>query len=337
MPTHPVTKDVTDPAFPHGQERGYFRGCKSECCVRAHSREAKRRALLSMRGVTARVDAGPIREHLAHLVSLDSTFHLTAIATASGVLHKTVWDISRGNTEMVSQRNAARLLAVTPEQIRAATWRVPADKARAQVRGMMAQGWPGTWICERLGYTNPKSRQPVFMYAKTNHLTRDLADRVDALAAEVGGSIGPSHITATRSKRRGWWPLAALDEDGTLNLRGLPGHPWHEADQDAGRLIDAAIESTRIESSLTIAAERYGLDRERLRHVTVRLRESGPDYARTIRDIERALEEPDADVVLIGLRCGALSINSVSGVPGDHPAAEQYRQERRALRASKAS
>lgn len=262
---HPVIRDVKHPDFPHGTERGYFRGCSDRCCVTAHSRESKRRALGALRGQKALTNAAPVREHLAALLDQDSALSAKTISTATGLDYGTIYDLMQGRTERLRAVNAGPLMALTLADLRAVGYKVPAKKARQEVKSMMRLGWSGAWICERLGYA-PKShsRMPIFMYSKTDYITRALADKVHALAAEVGDRHGPSRLTALRSERRGWHVPGAYDDNGDL----IPGAAREGNEEEVvrqGRALNIAIRRRTVaqwtEEGLLAAdiAERLGV------------------------------------------------------------------------------
>lgn len=211
-----VTKDVTDPEFPHGTERGYFRGCKEHCCVEGKRRTNARRALLKNRGVPLTMPVGPVHAHVMALLAHDG-FTVAAVARAADVAPKTVWQITRNDTERVRYGNANRLLALTADAVAAECRLVPSKKPIQQVKSMMRLGHRGQWIGARLGYAEScGTGAPQFVYKRTAYLTRDLADRIDALAREVGDRPGPSPLTAKRAAARGWHVPGAYDDNGDL-------------------------------------------------------------------------------------------------------------------------
>lgn len=215
-----MTKDVDDPAFPHGTERGYFRGCRVECCLEGKRLARKRRALLEARGTRLSTPVGPVRSHVQWLLSVDPAFSVAALARAADVAPKTVWSIDRGDVERVRTVNASRILALEPGDVARECRMVPSHKPLQQVKSMMRLGHRGEWIGARLGYARScGTGAPQFVYKDYGWMTRGLADRIDALAREVGDSIGPSPITAKRAARRGWRVPGAYDERGDL----IPG------------------------------------------------------------------------------------------------------------------
>lgn len=335
-----VEKDPSHPDFPHRTEKGYFRGCKDECCVRAHSRETKRRTVLRMRGQTALVPAGPVREHLQALLDADPHVNGRTLSGASGLDYQMIHHLLNGTTRSLRAENARTLMGITAESLAAKTFRVPAEQARVLVRGMMAQGWPGSLICERLGYKSGNSRMPVFMYARTDNVTRELYERVRALADEIGTSQGPSHLTAVRSKNRGWWPLAAYDEEGNLDLRHLPGHPWAEADDMVGRLLDSLVFwAENPDATLYEVSQEMGREQSEVARLQDRLRRAhGDRWHDALREAVQAYEDGE-DGTYVALSAGLVLVGSVPSrqVPKDHPAVALARERTASTSVARAS
>lgn len=216
-----VSKDVNDPAFPHGTERGYFRGCKQRCCLDGKRKAQKRRDIFAQRGVRLTMPVGPVRDRVQALMASHVGFTVAALSRASGVNQRTVGQLLSGETkDRIRTVTALALMEVTPAQIAAECRMVPSKRPHQQVMSMMALGWTGAWISMRLGHSEScGTGAPQFMYHRWDWMTRDLAGRIDALAREVGDRPGPSSRTATRARKRGWFVPGAYDNEGNL----LPG------------------------------------------------------------------------------------------------------------------
>lgn len=322
---------AADPAFPHGEARGRQRGCRCEPCETAFTRWRIRNRYMRDTGRPAYRPADPWRQRVAYWLKAGGT--VEAIARATGLTTDVIYDLRNGSTRFVLGTTIEALTKTTLDDVLAnvpGRSLVPADTARRHVQSLMALGYTGRWIAEQCGYTSGQSNLS-FMQKNDDVITVDVSRQVAALVEQYGRTEGPSTRSKRAAARNGWWPPAAYDEDGTLNLRLLPGHPWHDADAYYGRIMDALILSTRIEHTLATAADEYGIDRRVLGHVSERLQEQHGDYLPVVREIEEALDEPDSDVILIGLRTGALSIRNVHGVPSDHPAAVIYKAERQGV------
>jgi DNA-binding CsgD family transcriptional regulator len=217
VPKAPVVRDVTHPDFPHGTERGYSRGCHEDCCATAKARATKIRTIRKARGIRVRTDAGPMREHLRALLAADDLVTLEGIARAAQVTSSSLSQVFQIETRtMVRSTTALAVLRLTVEDVLPHESYVRLDRPRQQVQSLMALGWTGPWISERLGIKSTGTGPPDFMYRRANRMTRELADKIDALYREIGDRPGPSRLTAMRSASRGWHVPGCYDEDGTF-------------------------------------------------------------------------------------------------------------------------
>lgn len=320
---------AADPDFPHGEARGRQRGCTCEPCERAFVKWRIHNRYMRETGRPAYRPAEPWRKRVAYWLEAGGT--VEAIARATGLTTDVIYDLRNGSTRFVLRPTIDALTRTTLDDVLANVplrSLIPADTSRRHVESLMALGYPGRWIAAQCGYTSGQSNLS-FIQKGDAQVTVEMSRKIAALVEEYGRIPGPSTRSRRSAARHGWWPPAAYEEDGTLNLRLLPGHPWREADERYGRMIDALILSTRIGHTVATAADEYGIERERLRHTAERLQARwGDAYRRTVAEIERALDEPDADVVLLGLRAGAFTVRNPDGVPSDHPAAVQFKAER---------
>lgn len=222
---HPrQTRDVTDPAFPHGTPKGYRRGCRAECCRTAFIRWEKRSDAIKEGRIPPRattpVPVQPLLDHVAHLRSLGHS--VEGIATAAGIIPESLCSVIRNNVGKVRKGIADAVLATTPEDVESAAFRIPAKRMVQQVRSMQALGWPLSWISEQLGL----KRLQVTTLDPDRRVTRAFAERVAALAAEVGDRRPdperdgiPRRISlgaATWARKSGYDVPAAYDDEGNL-------------------------------------------------------------------------------------------------------------------------
>ena len=341
--TSRVVKDVTDPAFPHGEERGYWRGCEDACCLDAHSRASKVRALRRMRSGGSQVPVGPLREHVRSLTA-HAGVTTRVVARVAGLSSDTLYGITGGAYKTVRLPTAEAILAVTYQRVLehlSPDALVPTFRPRQQVYSMMAQGWSGVWIVTQIEANGNPSGQTALYFIKKNspYCTVDTANKVAALAERVGASEGPSPHARSAARRKGYWPLAAYDDDGTLNFRRLPGHPWADADDMVGRLLDDLEwwsrhpKATDTEVSHSMDVPREPNEVKRLRERLVRLH--GDRWHAVLRGAVDAYEQ-GADGTLEAVRAGIVLVGRVGStqVPLDHPAAVEGRKRERVSQAS---
>ncbi len=337
-----VTRDPNHPDFPHHTERGYARGCRSQCCSLVKSRAEKTRNLRRYHGIRTVIDAAPTTEHLARLLASHGDVNGSCIAKAAGVNARTVYQLASGKQQSLNVRTAQALLAVTVQAALAHAATVDATGPRRQVQSMMALGWTGSWIAEQLGHKHSGTGPPQFFYGHgasgslTSRMTRDLADRISALAERVGDTPGPSSSTAKRSKARGWHVPGAYGDDGELNLRFVVGHPWTLADAHAATRIDILREILTGQATGAIATS-LGIYNKQVERIFVRVR-TAHGLSRTwdahhhlnrfgggLAAVTAILDDYDGgqDVILTAVMLGLLNPTDTR-LPADHPSRAAY-------------
>lgn len=248
--------DNTAPDFPyHGTVTGYSSHyCRCRDCRAGSRRFDKQRALGIITDHTPVVTPG-LAEHLRRLLRHGSTY---AIAECAGITPNSVYLARDGRP--LRAYVARALLAVTPEQVARVTPRVPSTRAHHQLRTMWALGYAFPWQAARLG-----SRADHLRRLKPDaQVTAELAAAVDALAREVGDTpAGPEHgidprrasRTRSEARRAGWYPPAYYDEDGSLDRRSIPDHPWARLDARCDTDLNVALALTTGRSQVEVGKE----------------------------------------------------------------------------------
>ncbi len=249
MSKSPVITDPTHPDFPHGEERGYRLGCRSvECgCAPASWRAGKiRRYRFETEGPirTASPDlCQRAADHIDSVVAATPGLTIGAALKAAGA-HRGGY--RRAREGRISKATAEKMLALPIGQAPAAF--VPREKVSLVIRQLQALGYPINWQEARVGrqirHIAHGKRPGGGMYEKVD---ATIANKVYELARQIGdreasAEDGLTQRQVTQAKtiarRAGFYPPICYDEDGTLDLRAIPGHPWHAADRVAEAHID---------------------------------------------------------------------------------------------------
>ena len=332
------TKDPTHPDFPHGQQKGWYRGCRSDECpvtpscrtVRLRAQKASRVGMAQPRWVSAQM----VRDHVTGLMDQHPQLTIAAVARAAGVHPPKLTAVMRSGQPGVARHIAAAVLAVTAHAALRRTSRVDAREARHTINTLRALGYPMRWQSRRCGIAREfiediaAGRWATVSRADNKRL-RDLAATVGDRAANPGrDGIEPKIITRTvaRARRDGWHPPACYDDNGDLIPEAVPGHPWAIALTHARNRIDAIRDSLDGHSAKVIAA-RYGLsERSVMRYRRLAGTSNLADQERIAawRQIIDQVDRGDLDPLAVVLEHGLLDD---SMVPKDHPVLMQ-RQER---------
>ena len=142
------------------------------------------------------LDAGDARGHA--LILAGQGFAKKAIARACNVNIKTLDELCEGVTRRLQPETAAAILAVTADDVRAASapgTRVPAGPTWAILDDLRSRGWPASWLARELGLGTS-------LQLSRSEVTARNAELVQDLAAVIG-----SHRPPPRRCRQ---PLPAL-------------------------------------------------------------------------------------------------------------------------------
>jgi DNA-binding CsgD family transcriptional regulator len=246
---------LADPAFPHNTERGYFRGCKGDCCLRAHNRAGLIRDLRQR-------EEGHVFDMLAkaqaHLLSLmEPGVTINDLTRASGLSWKVLHPVLAGHALETRRPQLRKMLALTAEEIQAKTYWGDRKRARQQIGSLQRLGWTLEWMTKQVGV----NCRDIDLYEK---MTRTTADRIDRLYREIGDRRGPSTITAMRAKRAGWRVPGAYDDKGNL----IPGAALDDESPAFRAKMDVAERRAEVHRLLaeglgpTEIAERLGVSRD---------------------------------------------------------------------------
>lgn len=248
MSTSRVIKDPNHPDFPHGTIVGGRRKCPCSPCRVAKNREDKRLAVLrERRGTSSRCAPAEVAErvvaHIKHLAEMPG-FGYAAISESVGLSHSTAGAVVASGR--VSPRAARALLSATPAGVAKHSPWVPHSEVMFLLRTMQALGYPVAWQERKIGHVGllrlivDREGKQERVDAKVGQKLRDLAREVGDRRATPGPDLPASSIAYALSmaKRHGYYPPAFYDEDGTLNWRSIPDHPWSVADEKAHRRID---------------------------------------------------------------------------------------------------
>jgi hypothetical protein len=248
-----VIRDFNHPDFPHGTPAGRVRGCPCDPCKVARRTQKKRAKLRRERyGETKAITPGQrltVVRHVEHLRETVPGASLTAVCAAAGVSHCALRGLNRDEGNL-GPRVARAILAVTPDTLAEHVGLIPAEQLVAVVRKTQALGYPLSWQSRRSGVSVMD-----LVRSERTYCTSAKAKRLRAIAAEVGDTPATPENTGTtqraiskaKSTARsfGFYPPACYDEDGTLDYRAIPDHPWSMADEQVHRkigLLRAVIE-----------------------------------------------------------------------------------------------
>lgn len=349
--------DTRAPDFPHGRHLSYTVGrCRCRPCTDVASGMAKRRKTGRRAPGAVIVEPELVAKIKRHVERLTKVGGVNQIGRAAGTTSCPVRSVLDGNAP--TYRTGAKLLAVTPEKVRAAAKdgeQVPCEETVFYLRTMWALGYPLAWQADRVGAT----KQDVSHLKPGAYVTRGRAAAIAALAREVGDrTAGPeSGVDAelasrarAAARRAGWYPPACYDDDRNLIETAIPGHPFSKLDSVAERAVTAVyLASTGIPH--TTVAERLhvgktNLDRDRRNwwgltytetdSVTIRAKKPGKRGANKVFDpvasrprikeitaIYNAMEAGEIGAVTAALRLGkrftSMGQNGVGSGALEHP------------------
>ena len=190
---------------------------RSDARRAAARRYNQRRNEAIARGVwQGRQPLDPVHEHLVKLRAAGCS--LQYIADRAGLERMTVKSLlQRRRVGWVNAPTARRILAIEPVSPTTIGWR--------QIEGMLALGYPKTWIASQLGRKR-------FDYSRRLLHPKTLR-RLAELAARVGDTPGPSETCRAEARRLGYRVPAWWEEDfSTPEPVPLDDAPLLEEDLD---------------------------------------------------------------------------------------------------------
>lgn len=233
----------------HGEERTYREElCRCPPCTAAASRNHKR-VLAGTRVAGTNVPITPsMTAHTKRLVRAAGT--ATELARLIGVHVHTVANITKTRRVGTTAQVAAALLALTPAQVAAETTADPlvcARRSQLHVQSLYALGYTLGWVRDQIaaeggaGITAHFTGQKYVRASLARKIER-LADRVSDKPATTSDGLEPRVIDRAKgiARRNGWYPPAYYDDDGTLDVRAIPDHPWSKLDERAAKTVEGA-------------------------------------------------------------------------------------------------
>jgi hypothetical protein len=258
VPVVDPTHVLADPSFPHGTGSGYSRGCRRyryDCpatpsCGDAHARMSKAYEVRRLANLPGPHDRIPGEVALA---VLDELYEQHQSYTVIGAL----LGISRERAAKLHAAERPRLiLRSTHEKILAArnqtpppdaARRYPIEDAKRLLSCLAAQGYTRLWISEQIGeWSWPVKQQwvePGF-WMRLHELVQRIGDE-QATPEATGLTQRQIDRCLRAAARNDWHPFACYDDEGNLDGRLIPGHPWAEADAECGLLIAIAARLVR--------------------------------------------------------------------------------------------
>jgi hypothetical protein len=249
----------------HGHYPTYLYGCRCHRCCRARATLRKKQEL----GIKTPGSVEPVTAELAA--------HTRALVAAAGSRYalERVVGLEPGVLLRVTEQRGGvtratieKLCIQTPESVTTAlndTSMVDATVTRKQVGMLGAQGYPQAWVLKQATGADKARihRAATKVTVRTARAVSEVFDRLaDTPATPEATGLTTTHITKAirQARARGYYPAMCYDEDGNLNVRALPGHPWSDADERAAATLDALYARARCEASISVIARRIGAE-----------------------------------------------------------------------------
>lgn len=208
-PSHPCTHGGR---HQHGDRVRYTRDrCRCRPCRDAASAYERHRTRQRAYGRPAYVSAARARMHLLHLSRQGMGWKRVALAAglSPSVVNKLLYGEPRRGRAPSKRIRAAteqKILSVTLQL--AGGTRVPAEPTWRLVRGLVAAGYPFTWIAGQIGQGTR------CLQLSDRMITKAHADAVRALAERYAHVPGPSARARAYAQARGWTVDLLWDDEG---------------------------------------------------------------------------------------------------------------------------
>jgi hypothetical protein len=251
---------TNDPAFPHGLFKGYRWGCRGKNCPatpdcktvasRRRKMEVARKAGVVGPGANSRVCADAVVAHVRSLMAVpEATPRL--LSEMCNVSRRTIHSLDSGQRRTTTHQTAARLLAVTREQVeRKARAALPLPVTRKTIQlvcSMQAQGFSFGWQGERLGRSANWLSE--LTCGRCTMISAQMGDKIERLARSVEMEFGPNAQSAGKARRAGWHGLLAYDEHGELipgAVRDASNAEAQRRKEERNRLAERRIQILRL-------------------------------------------------------------------------------------------
>lgn len=198
------------------------------------------------------------------------------------------------------------------------------------VRTLQAQGYPIAWQSAHVGAT-----LDYLTYMPDDDLiSDDVALRIRALRqrlgdrlAQPGNGLTEEAITQARAEAgaAGWFPPAAYDDDGNLDLRALPHHAWAMIDDSCARRLQIAHDLVQGVWPRAQIAARAGVSRKtvsRARARVGRLVDGDPNWVPRLLTALAQWERCEVSATYAALHVGLIDEDSL---PPEHPDLRAHR------------
>lgn len=138
----------------HGDRLKYMSGCRCVPCRAANSRYETERAAARKRGEwNGLIDAAEVREHLQTLSG--NGIGRDTVADITGLCVSTISLYFNGKRQKIRALNAAKILAISPDEILNDAQLISAKPTWEKIRWMLRAGFTKAELARRLGYKNP--------------------------------------------------------------------------------------------------------------------------------------------------------------------------------------
>jgi lambda repressor-like predicted transcriptional regulator len=172
------------------------------------------RNMLRTSGQAGLFDSAMAKHHILSLTARGVSLH--RVARESGVGYSTVWRIVRGETTRARAATLRALMAAGVDRVRPGS--APAVGTRRRVQALIRIGWSYPLLTARTGLGQTTLRKVIYR----QRISRELADRVAVVYAELENTPGPSVRAATVAASKGFAPPAAWDDDTIDDPRAKP-------------------------------------------------------------------------------------------------------------------
>lgn len=255
----------------HGTYTAYkLDGCRCTACRVANAAYASKVHRQTAYGRwQPYVDAEPARQHVRALMSAGMGWQRIArlAGVSTGGVSKLLYgagDRGMEPSKRIRPANAQRLLAVTADQHADAAL-IPARPTWRRIEGLVALGYPKSWIAEQIGQHRALQLDRDFVYARTARTVQQLADR-------VGDTPGTSQRARQYASARGWLvPAYGTDEEIAEQRRmraDVNRELLQERREQVARLTANGLSGRQIANQLGIHQRQVVRDRGRMQEAS---------------------------------------------------------------------
>lgn len=251
----------------HGLRATYVRGCRCPQCRAANTAYQKQRNRYGYQQAQAAKWVDPARavEHVAALRAQGVGLRL--ISDQTGIARSSLSKLR--SRSRISVDTEARILAVYPLPAR-----VDGTGTRRRLQALMAIGWSGQQLADRMGWTNANLHK---LLRDTGNVSTRTAQLVAGIYDRLWDRPGSSVRARNLASRKGWAPPLAWDDD-TIDDPQQAAADWQRSPRRTRSseelLEDYADTFEHHQGDWDIAASRLGVSREALERAVYRARRS---------------------------------------------------------------